>query len=948
MARNLAGAALSLALALGSLGVGVAAHAGPEPTVDTVDDGLYVVVLKAPPLAAFAGDAGGEATTPRPGHRFHADTTAAAAYRARLAAEQQQLLDELGSPEVLYSYTTALNGFAARLTTAQVKQLAASSSVLTVQPSTTDRLDQVTGSADAVTAATAPIPPAARAGDQAGRGVVVAMIDTGIWPENPSFAGSPLDRATRNRLYPGFTGTCTAAERWSRSACNDKIVAADWFVKGFGADDLSSAEYLSARDGSGHGSHTAAIAAGNADVDVTIDGQRFGELSGAAPGAALAIYKACWSSPNPAHDGCTTADTVAAIDQAVSDGVDVINYSASSPSHKTDDPVQLAFLNAAAAGVFVSTSAGDGGPAPGSVGYSAPWITTVGASTASGFGGTVRLGDGRAFAGSMVSDQTVARAPLVYARDAARRGVDRGDAALCLPGTLDASVADGAVVICDRGDSARITKSAEVQQAGGVAMVLANTAPGGSYADVHAVPTVQVPVSEGDAIKRYAARAATPTAVIGPATTSTIAAPTMTDFSGRGPVAGSDVLKPDLTAPGVDIVSAVAPPSNFGRLWDLYSGTSMAAPRVAGTAAVIRAAHPLWSPAAVKSALQTTATPLADGAGPLQRGAGELAPLAARDPGLVYDTPAAAWRHPDDARLNQASIAVSSLVAETRVSRTVTNVGGRSETYTAQLSGLRGVAARVNPSTLRLAPGESATFRVTFTAQRAARYGAYTAGTLTWTGSLGHRVTSPVAVHPELLDPPADARGSGVSGDLTVRATAGVTGTVRAAVVGPVAATPTAVDVVRGPFDSTDPATGAAAENTFDVRAGTAAVRFETTEASGDVDLYVYRDGRLVASSATTASDEQVTIDAPRPGEYTVYVAAAGDTSDERVSATFTGWVLRTGDAGSVDVSPRRTQVTGTRPVDFGLSWNGLPDNVRWFGLVRYPGSDRVTHLTLN
>ena len=252
---------------------------------------------------------------------------------------------------------------------------------------------------------------------------MVGVVDTGIWPGNPSFNGLADGTPGTAPGLPGFHGACAPAEEWSAEDCSDKVVSARWFVKGFGAENTAGAEYLSPRDGTGHGSHVASTAAGDHGVRVEIDGQRFGTTSGMAPAARLAVYKACWSAPDPSDDGCTTADTVAAVDAAVADGVDVLNYSVSGSTVR-DDSVERAFLGAASAGVFVAASAGNGGPRPGSVRHVAPWVTTVAAGTHHLFQGAVRLGDGRSYVGAMVSDAAVRPTRLVLGADAAAPGAD--------------------------------------------------------------------------------------------------------------------------------------------------------------------------------------------------------------------------------------------------------------------------------------------------------------------------------------------------------------------------------------------------------------------------------------------------------------------------------------------------------------------------------------------
>jgi Subtilase family/Peptidase inhibitor I9 len=438
----------------------VAAQPTPRAAAATASStSVYVVVLRARPLATFVGSSRYEATAPRDGRRFNAHRGAVAAYASRLDRLEERVVADLGGPDVLYSYGTAIAGFAARLTAGQARLAQALPTVASVHADRLDRLDGAPSTTD--TAADALGAVGARRPAAAGHGVVVGIVDSGIWPENPSFAAPPLDAAGERAAYPGFTGRCDdAGEQWSASLCNAKVVAARSFVEAFGADKVSAAEYLSPRDGSGHGSHVAATAAGNSGVDVRIDGQDFGRRSGAAPGAALAVYKACWAAPDPSRDGCSTADALAAVDQAVHDGVDVLDYAASGPADTPDDPLETAFANAAAAGVFVATSAGDHGPRPGTLAHGMPWVATVAAAAEPTFQGGVALGDGVHVFGSMASDRSVPPTPLVYGGAVPARHATPRAARLCEPGALDASRVHDAVVLCERGAVAQSVRAA--------------------------------------------------------------------------------------------------------------------------------------------------------------------------------------------------------------------------------------------------------------------------------------------------------------------------------------------------------------------------------------------------------------------------------------------------------------------------------------------------------
>ncbi len=941
--------------------------------------GSYLVVLRGAPLATYDGSTPGFGrTAPRRGERFDANRPAVRAYETHLLRQQDDLLDQLGSPEVLYHYTAALNGFAAKLTSEQVSSLREHSDVLAIERS---RFEHLAGgrSTDNL-----------RLGGHrgfwqriggpahAGKGVVIGVVDSGVWPENPSFAGVPVDRATLLDSYPGFTGTCEPGERWTRELCNAKVVSARFFLAGFGANRLAASDFASPRDGSGHGSHTAAIAAGNAGVDVSISRQDFGHVAGVAPAAAVAIYKACWAAPNPDDDGCATPDTAKAVDQAVRDGVDVLNYSVTGHDDTLTDVLELAFLNAAAAGVFVSAAAGDEGPGMGTVSHSAPWVTTVGASSTGRFQGAVVLGNGRSVPGSMVSNKSIRDAPLVYAGDVAARKALASRAAHCFPGTLDASRIEGAIVICTRGVNGRVTKSQTVSQSGGVGMVLVNNAFGSTEADLHAVPTVHVTKAHGAAIVRYAERARRPTATLD-ASGGTAEAPSVADFSSRGPasVAHGDVLKPDLAAPGVSVLAAVAPPSNFGHLWDIYSGTSMAAPEVSGLAADVRAKRPQWTPAMTKSALMTTARPMADSS-PLEQGAGEVAAgPSLLEPGLVYDAGLSDWlgylrgsqdpaaaavsgdavEKVDSIDLNSASIAVGSLVGEQTVTRTVTNVGTATETYTARIDGLRGVAVSVSRPSITVRPGQSVAFDVTFSARKSARYQRFSAGTLTWRGSLGHQVRSPIVVRPELVRAPSELSADASQRGLRFTPRAGVTGTVTTTATDLVGAQPTGFVLSTGNFDPTAPETSASTkQQTFDVPDNTAFARFDVHTASpgDDLDLFVYRDGALVAQASDNAGDEIVTLADPPPGRYTVYVNAASATGDVTLGA-LTGWVVLDGaDPAAADEVSRPVtvgpphQVTGGRTFGVDVRWHDLDPSRRWLTVISYDDSDHNTFVTVS
>ena len=337
------------------------------------------------------------------------------------------------------------------------------------------------------------------------------------------------------------------------------------------------------------------------------------------------MYKALWSTENGSTASGFTSDLVAAIDQAVADGVDVINYSISGTTTNFLDPVQVSFLFAADAGVFVSASAGNSGPTTGTVAHPGPWLTTVAAGTHNRNGeGSVTLGNGVTYTGASFAS-ALGSTPLVDSVNVGLPGADPTKVELCYAASdnggapvLDPAKVAGKIVLCKRGTTALVNKSLAVAEAGGVGAVIYNDPAGATntLALFHSVPTVHVVAASGLAIKSYiAAQGNAATASIAQATiVFNVPAPLTAAFSSRGPLTagGGDLLKPDVIAPGQDILAAVSPSIN-GRDFDLLSGTSMSAPHVAGVAALLMQKHPTWSPMMIKSALMTSGYDVIDG-----------------------------------------------------------------------------------------------------------------------------------------------------------------------------------------------------------------------------------------------------------------------------------------------------------------------------------------------
>ncbi len=914
----------------------------------------YVVQLDGDPVVGYRGGLPGlAATRPAPGQKIDRNQADVARYARHLDARSAAALTAAGGGRKLYDYRYALHGFAAVLTPAQAQKLASVPGVLSVQE---DELRQVeTISTPDFLGLTGRRGLWAQLGGvgQAGEDVVIGMVDSGIWPESASFSGRGYDD-TLGEFRP-WSGACVTGEAFPASACNNKIIGARYYDTGFGGPAGVKAtfpyEFNSARDTEGHGTHTSSTAAGNHGVTALYDGINLGRLSGMAPRARIAVYKVCWgraADPN-GRAGCFTSDSVAAIDDAVADGVDVINFSISGSRTSFVDPVEVAFLFAADAGVFVAASAGNSGPGASTAAHNSPWLTSVAAGTHDRFfAATVKLGDGNQYSGASLGAGT-ATLPVVLSTSAGRAGADPTQVRLCFLGTLDPAVVTGKIVVCDRGVNDRVEKSREVLRAGGLGMILVNTSANTLNADIHSVPTVHLGHLDRPAIVAYVSGTAAPTAQLSPfVLTHTAVAPAVASFSSRGPaLASGDLLKPDVMAPGVDILAAVAP-INGGRDFEFYQGTSMSSPHVAGVAALLRGLHRDWSPAMIKSALVTTAsqttnagTPIAGGF--FATGAGEVVPSSAADPGLVFDAgfddywaflcangnvnpaycPAVV---PPRSNLNQPSIAVSALTGVRTVTRTVTNVSGEQESYACSAS-VPGFTATVSPASFSIRKNATQPLAITFTRGTAA-FRAYSQGYLTCTGSRGHVVKSPVALRPLVLNAPTEVAGTGAP--LSYQVTPGYTGTFSAAAAGLVPAVT---------------ASGAVSDNEslyFDVvvPAGTPLARFalfnETTTPGSDLDLYVYRGAAwtLVGASGGSTSAEQV--DLVNPVAETYHVEVNGYATANPSAFTLFTWVVGA-DAGNMAVTAPATVTVGV-PASVGLSFTGLAPATRYLGVVGYGG----------
>jgi hypothetical protein len=557
----------------------------------------------------------------------------------------------------------------------------------------------------------------------------------------------------------------------------------------------------------------------------------------------------------------------------------------------------------------------------------------------------------------------------------------------------------GKIVLCRRGAIARAAKSLAVLQAGGVGMVMYNNSDVDNLAsDSHWVPSVHIDQTPGLAIKSYIATASSPTAeIVAEQVSEWPYAPSMTIFSSRGPNAVSpDLIKPDITAPGTQILAGYSPTPDPGstppgEFFAAIQGTSMSSPHVAGVFALLKQAHPEWSPAMAKSAIMTTAyqdvvdNDRVSPADPFDIGAGHVNPGnavhkgSAFQPGLAYDAGLfefAAYTCGEDFgvftpgscdfletigvptepyNLNVPSIGIGNLPGSQTVVRTVTSVAQENgwRTYNVSVDAPPGYDVTVSPSSFKLKKGDTATYEVTIT-NVSAPIGEWRFGSLTWNDKTGHYdVYSPIAVRASLFTAPAEIEGSGESGSASFDVGFGYTGSYAAAPHGLVPATVTSDNVLQDPDQDFNPSDGYSNPHTFDL-AGAALFRIamppEATEPNADLDIFVQDPtGAFVASSTSGGTDELVDILLPMDGTWTVWVhgwSAPGGDSD------YDMWTwevpLASGGSLSVDAAPTSAVIGQTGAVD--VSWTGLTSGsiTAWYlGAVSHTGDVGLMGLTL-
>lgn len=1020
-------------------GLGVAAPVQPAKDGEAV----YIVQLKPAAAASYKGGTPGfAATKPGTGAKLDRADGAVASYARHLEADHDALLAGIGAADrKIYSYTYAFNGFAARLSGAELSRLARSGQVDRIWIDTEQSL-QTNNSAVFLGLLDQDGGLRADLGLR-GEGIVIGVIDSGVAPEHPALRDyeEHIPRACRSqwarsswlgrwlchsyRVDPptsqtyeppeGFSGICQEGDRFAREDCNNKLVGARYYIDGFlFRNDLDEREFLSARDADGHGTHIATTVAGNS-VTASLFGTRLGDVSGIAPRARIAVYKACWLKPGESRASCATSDLARAIDDAVADGVDIINYSIGSLETDLTAPDDLALLNALDAGVLSVVAAGNDGPELGTIGSpsSAPWVMTVAASTQTGtrYEEAIEITGPEDLAGPLFMREASFTPPLLDMApiDASLVLVDDGQAAIAGGGrgsTADACEAlenaadiDGEIALIERGGCNFQDKLERVEAAGAVGAVVYNTNGGpitmnGDVGSI-GIPAVMIGAADGQRLVDSLAAGDEVTVRLrkGDFIERRQTGNAMSTFSSRGPgLSEWDFLKPDVTAPGVDILAGHTPDvanGQPGQHFQYLSGTSQSAPMVAGIAALLKEAHPDWSPSALKSALMTSAyqgvtKPASEtAADPFDMGAGHVDANAAYAPGLVYDsdfldhaaylcgldTPPfprddcdilARAGYPFVPRdLNLPSIGIGELISGDVISRRVTNVGPPG-TYAVEITPPPGVDVLVEPASLTLGTGDSADFTVTFEVGNAALE-TWSFGRVAWSDGT-HTAASPLAVQPVLLRAPEEIALHGVSGAGDLPVDFGYDGEYFAAVHG-----------LHAPFfHAADGFVADDANNRFTFRMDNGveahylsvdpgdlflrvALFDDLTDGEDDLDLYLFYcttadSCTQVGQSGSFTSDETIDVLLPPPGLYAVLVH--GFETDEVTGGPGANYELMAwafadnDDVGNMGIAQPGTVADGDR-LDLAFDWGPLTTGTRYLGAFAHETPFDLRFLTI-
>lgn len=686
------------------------------------DTGLWIVRLAGPSVSAYQASLSAQ--------DGEASAAELEAFDAELADEHAVLEQSIDSTlgrdvPVEFTYRNVLNGMAVEVSAAEAEELRSLPGVLEVYPDT-EREMETDVSHEVISSPSIWEGETAEGMATRGEGVVVGVIDSGINPFHPSFAETDGTGYTHTNPYgPGnYVGVCAEGAADYEDICNDKLI---------GAYNLNAAS-PDAQDRDNHGSHTASTAAGGVHTaDAEIGGTVFErEVQGVAPQANVISYLVC-------YPGCPGTSSIAAVDQAIDDGVDVLNYSISGSDLPWNDPVDLAFRDAAAAGINVVASAGNSGPGASTVAKTGPWMASTAATTHSRiFAKEIsvdaptpvpeELASIAGFPGDGPSPEEDVTAEVRSAEE-----VDPGNFRAC--SALPADSMDGAIAFVERGDCTFPEKVQFAEDAGAVAVIIGNnfggppSAPGGL--EVSGIPAAMIAQSSSQAlVDFFAGTDETVTATWAAETSVAIDeswVDVMAGFSSRGP-SQYDMVAPTYGAPGVNILAAGAADGEDADQYAVLAGTSMSSPHAAGATALMRALHPDWTPTEIRSALASSAD--VDGlvkedgvtaVDPFDIGSGRLNLSEAGRAGLVLDESIDAMIAADPAvggdpaTLNLPAMVDQECAGSCSWERTVTNVVDGSATWTASVDSPAGMEITASPAEVTLAAGESATVTITAT-----------------------------------------------------------------------------------------------------------------------------------------------------------------------------------------------------------------------------------------
>lgn len=978
---------------------------------------IYIIHLEEDSVVMYDGGVQGfEATNPhkkfisldnskrdKTSQKIDVSAPQVVAYESFLEQQQNKLISKVtkvaGSAQVVASYKFALNGIAMRMLPAEAEAVSRIAGVKRVERDQIFTVDTDTGP----TLIGAPKVWDGTATDSGvgayGEGIVVGIIDSGINTDHRSFADISDDGFDHtNPLGPGvYLGDCAGE---FAALCNDKLIGVysyDVITGTYDDTDVFPVDLpKNGEDYGGHGTHVASTAIGNIllnvpeslpesgseDSDGIATGFVYERISGVAPRANVISYQVCWGGRSDAGDtygDCTGAAITAAIEDAIIDGVDVVNYSISGGGFSWGSSTELAFLAARNAGIFVATSAGNGGPGASTTAKHAPWYTAVAAAEhgreinydkeiGEFTGGDTAL---EAISGS--SNSGGITASIVYAGDYTNANDPEGDPAQCLE-PFPEDTFSGEIVVCDRGAIARVAKAENAAAGGAGGFVLANLAGGATTvdSDLYVIPGIHVSSEDGDSLKTWLASGenhmATITASTGVQTVNEDRVDVLASFSSKGPGTTISTLTPTITGPGVNIYAAYAD-QQFGHDghtpaagdFNYLSGTSMSSPHLAGSAALLKSAQPTWTADNLRSALAMTATPTVkkeDGvtAGDwFDMGSGRVQVDVAVRSGLVMDETAANYEaaNPniggEPRSLNLPSITDNNCVGTCTWTRTVTATkDGSWSVDGASILGDLGIT--VTPATFDLTAGQSQEVSVTVDAFNAPS-DVYSFGIVNFTSASSPDLHWPVSVVasngtvPESVTTEAKRnQDSYVLKDILAveisEFTATSYGLTKATVVEGSAAQDSDNSEIL------DDLTDGLFIATADVPEGAKRLVVTTSDStSPDLDLFVVIDANgdgiptsdeIVGSAATGSASERVDIELPAAGMYWMIVqnwsASAADATD-----TFNlNYAVVDGETGSNLSFDAPSSIPQLTPFDIRMTWD-LVDGMEgdlYFGAV--------------